>query len=55
MAERAFVASYECVLCRAKCTAKSDSALAMLAICAGCQDKRFKAGKEAQRRAEGRQ
>ncbi len=50
-AKRPLVLSYACGRCTAASEAPEGSALALLQLCAGCQEKRFKAGKEAQRKA----
>lgn len=47
--------TYDCVLCPAKHTAKRDSALALLKICKGCGEKRYRKGKAEERKAFGDQ
>lgn len=44
--------TYVCEKCSKKCTAMRGSVLVTLQLCQECQDKRFAAGIEAQRRAE---
>lgn len=51
MAKRLLVLTYACGTCGASAQAAQGTDLAMLQICAGCQAKRVKAGKEAQRKA----
>ena len=52
VAKKTPVAGYACGLCRKPCEAKVDSALALLQLCAECQDKRYATGLAAQRTAE---
>ena len=44
--------AFDCTLCRKPTSAPIDSALALLAVCAACQAKRFAAGIKQQREAE---
>jgi hypothetical protein len=51
VAKRLLVLTYACVTCGTSSQAAQGTALAMLQICAGCQDKRVKAGEAARRKA----
>jgi hypothetical protein len=42
---------FDCSLCRQRTAAALESVLGLLALCAGCQEKRFARGEEAQRKA----
>ena len=44
--------AYVCGLCARKCSEPEGSVLAMLAICQGCQAKRYAEGLKDQRRAD---